>query len=96
MASGRKYDPGKKAPLKRTASGDIPTPTKKPTQEKKQQPTQSDTITETTDSQTPGASQMSEPEDDDDESLLDPLAPSKTFSTKDPKATLQPCRGPQL
>ena len=38
-ASGRKYDPGKKAPCKRTASGDIPTPTKTSTQEKEQQHT---------------------------------------------------------
>ena len=96
MASGRKYDPGKKAPHKRTASGDIPTPTKKPTQEKEQQATQSDTITETTDCQTPEASQMSEPKDDDDEGFPDPFAPSKTFSTKDPKATPQPHLGPQL
>ena len=81
-ASGRKYDLGKKAP---PASGDILTPTKMSTQEKEQQHTQSDTITET-----PQASQMSEPKDDDDESLLDPFAPSKTFSTKDPKPPQNP------
>ena len=34
MASGRKYDLGKKAPHKKTASGDTPTPTKMSTQEK--------------------------------------------------------------
>ena len=55
------------------------------TQEKKQQHTQSDTVTET-----PEASQMSEPEDDNDESLPDPFAPSKTFFTKDPKPTQNP------
>ena len=94
-ASGRKYDLGKKAPHKRTASGNIPTPTKMSTQEKEQQHTQGDTITETAeDSQTPEASQMSEPEDDDDESLQDPFAPSKTFSTKDLKATPKPCHRP--
>ena len=92
-ASGRKYDPGKKAPHKRTASGDIPTLTKMSTQEKEQQHTQSDTITET-----PEASQMSGPkdDDDDDESLLDPFAPSKTFSTKDPKPTPKPHHRSQL
>ena len=68
-------------PHKRTASGNIPTPTEMSTQGKEQQHTQSDTITET-----PEASQMSEPEDDNDESLPDPFAPSKTFSTKDPKS----------
>ena len=47
------------------------------TQEKEQQHTQSDTITET-----PEASQMSEPKDDNDEMLPNPFAPSKTFSTK--------------
>ena len=71
-ASGRKYDLGKKAPHKKTASGDIPTPTKMSTQEKEQQHTQSDTITET-----PEAFQMSEPKDDDDESLRDPLKKKK-------------------
>ena len=91
IASGRKYDLGKKAPHKRTASGDIPTPTKMSTQEKEQQHTQSDTVTET-----PEASQMSEPKDDDDESLPDPLAPSKTFFTKDPKPNPKPRRGSQL
>ena len=61
------------------------------TQETEQQHTQSDTITET-----PEAYQMSEPKDDDDESLLDPVAPSKTFSTKHPKPTPKPCHGSQL
>ena len=75
--SGRKYDPGKKAPHKRTASGDIPTPTKMSIQGKEQQHTQSDTITETAE-----ASQMSEPKDDNDDSILGPFAPSKTFPTK--------------
>ena len=51
-ASGRKYDPGKKAPHKRTSSGDIPTPTKTSTQEKEQQHTQSHTITGTPDVRT--------------------------------------------
>ena len=55
-ANGRKYDLGKKAPHKRTASGKIPTATKMSTQDQEQQHTQSDTITET-----PEASQMSEP-----------------------------------
>ena len=89
-ASRRKYDLGKKAPCKRTASGNIPTPTKMSTHEKEQQHTQSDTITET-----PEASQMSEPKDDD-ESLPDPFTPSKTFSTKGPKPTPKPCHGSQL
>ena len=61
------------------------------TQEKEQQHTQSDTVTEP-----PQDFQMSEPEDDDDESLPDPFAPSKTFSTKDPKPTPKPHRGSQL
>ena len=39
IASGRKYDPGKKAPRKRTASGNTPTQTKTSTQEKEQQHT---------------------------------------------------------
>ena len=73
----------RRPPHKRTASRDIPTPTKMPTQEKEQQHTQSDTVTETTeDSQTPEASQMSKPKDDNDESLLDPFAPSKNFPQK--------------
>ena len=80
-ASGRKYDQGKKAPHKRSASGNILTPTKTSTQEKEQQHTQNDTVTEISE-----ASHMSEPEDDDDETLLDPFAPSKTFSTKNPKS----------
>ena len=76
-ASGRKYDLGKKVPHKRTASGDIPTPTKMSTQEKEQQHTQSDTVTET-----PEASQMSEPKDDNDESLLDPFCTIKNIFHK--------------
>ena len=67
----------RRPPQKRIASGDIPTPTKMSTQEKEQQHTQSDTITET-----PEASQMLEPKDDDDETLPDSFAPSKIFSTK--------------
>ena len=47
------------------------------TQENEQQHTQSDTITET-----PEASQMSGPKGVDDESLLDPFAPSKHFPQK--------------
>ena len=78
-------------PRKRTASGDIPTPTKMSTQKKEQQHTQRDTITET-----PEASQISEPKDNDDESLPDPFAPSKTFFTKDPKPTPKPRHGSQL
>ena len=35
---------------------------------------------------TPEDSQMSEPKDDNDETLLDPFAPSKIFSTKNPKS----------
>ena len=61
------------------------------TQEKEQQHTQSDTVAEI-----PEASQMSEPEDDDDESLPDPFAPSKTFSTKDLNPTPKPRHGSQL
>ena len=76
-ASGRKYDPGKKAPHKRRAAGNIPTPTKTSTLEKEQQHTQSDTVTEI-----PEAFQLSELKDDDDETLPDPFVLSKTFATK--------------
>ena len=81
VASGRKYDSGKKAPHKRTAPGNIPTPTETSTQEKEQQHTQSDTVTET-----PETSQMSEPEeDDDDETLPDPFCTIKNIFHKRPE-----------
>ena len=82
-ASGRKYDLGKKAPHKRSASGDIQTPTKTSTQEKEQQHTQSDTVTEIP------AFHTLELKDDDDETLPDPFAPLKTFATKNLKSILK-------
>ena len=79
--SGRKYDPGKKVHRKRHTPGDNTTAPKAPTSEK-QQPTQSETITDTQQEHVP--SQFSS---DDDEELPDPFPPSpKTFETKDPKS----------
>ena len=90
-ASGRKYDPGKKAPKKRcTSSNNKAAPKASTSQE--QQPTQSETISEQqpqsetiTDAQQEHVpSQFSS---DDDEELPNPfLASSKTFETKDPKS----------
>ena len=78
--SGRKYDPGKKAPKKRCTPGDNTTAPKASTLEK-QQPTQSKTVTETQQEQVPA--QISS----DDDSLPDPFpSSSKTFKTKDPKS----------
>ena len=89
-ASGRKYDPGKKAPKKRcTSNGKTAAP--KPSTSQEQQP-QSETITEqhpqseiVTDTQQEHVpSQFSS---DDDEPLPDPFPTStKTFETKDPKS----------
>ena len=75
-ASGRKYDPGKKAHQKRSTSSDTTTPSKTSTPEK-QQPTQSDTITGTQQEHQP-----SELSSDDDETLPDPFLSIKTFETK--------------
>ena len=91
-ASGRKYDPGKKAPKKRhTPSNNTAAPKastsqeKQPTQSKtitEQQPTQSETVTDTQQEHVP--SQVSS---DDDEELPNPFpSSSKTFETKDPKS----------
>ena len=79
-ASGRKYDPGKKAHHERSTSGDATTPSKTSTPEK-QQPTQSDTITGTQQEHQP-----SEFSSDDDETLPDLFSFAKTFETKDPKS----------
>ena len=90
--SGRKYDPGKKAPKKRrTPSNNTAAPKastleeKQPTQSEtvtEQQPTQSEIITDTQQEHVP--SQVSS---DDDEELPNPfLSSSKTFETKDPKS----------
>ena len=98
--SGRKYDPGKKAPKKRcTSNGKTAAP--KPSTLQEQQPQsesiseqqpQSDTITEQqpqseiiTDTQQEHVpSQFSS---DDDETLPNPFPTStKTFETKDPKS----------
>ena len=79
--SRRKYDPGKKAHRKRHTPRYNTTAPKASTLEE-QQPTQSETITDTQQEHVP--SQVSS---DDDEELLD-LFPSssKTFETKDPKS----------
>ena len=79
--SGRKYDPGKKAPKKRhTPSNNTAAPKASTLEEK--QPTQSETITDTQQEQVP--SQVSS---DDDEELPNPFpSSSKTFETKDPKS----------
>ena len=80
-ASRRKYDPGKKVHRKRRTPSDNTTTPKASTLEE-QQPTQSETVTDTQQEQVP--SQVSS---DDDEELPD-LFPSssKTFETKDPKS----------
>ena len=79
--SRRKYDPGKKVHRKRHTPGDNTTAPKASTSEK-QQPTQSETITDTQQEHAP--SQFSS---DDDEELPDPfLSSSKTFETKDPES----------
>ena len=79
--SGRKYDPGKKAPKKRhTPSNNTAAPKASTLEEK--QPTQSETVTDTQQEQVP--SQVSS---DDDEELPNPFpSSSKTFETKDPKS----------
>ena len=79
-ASGRKYDPGKKAHRKRSTSGDATTPSKTSTPEN-QQPTQCNTITGTQQEHQP-----SEFSSNDDETLPDPFSSTKTFETKDPKS----------
>ena len=99
-ASGRKYDPGKKAPKKRhTSNGKTAAP--KPSTSQEQQPQsesiteqqpQSETITEqhpqseiVTDTQQEHV--PSQFRSDDDEPLPDPFPTStKTFETKDPKS----------
>ena len=93
--SGRKYDPGKKAPKKRHTPSDNTTPPKASTS-KEQQPTQSETITEQqpTQSETVTDTQQehvpSQVSNDDDKELPDPfLSSSKTFETKDPKSVLK-------
>ena len=90
--SGRKYDPGKKAPRKRRTPSDNTTALKASTLEE-QQPTQSETVTEQqpTQSKTVTDTQQehvpSQFSSDDDEELPN-LFPSssKTFETKDPKS----------
>ena len=101
--SGKKYDPGKKAPKKRCISSDNTTAPKASTSEEnqpaqsktiaEQQPTQSETITDTQQEHVP-----SQVNSDDDEELPDTfLSSSKTFETKDlksipkkPKYSLRP------
>ena len=79
--SGRKYDPGKKVHRKRCTTGDNTTAPKASTSEE-QQPTQSETVTDTQQEHAP--SQFSST---DDEELPDPFPSSpKTFETKDPKS----------
>ena len=90
-ATGRKYDPGKKAPKKRHTSSDN-TAAPKPSTSQEQQPTQSETITEQQpQSQTITDTQQehvpSQFSSDDDEELPNPFpSSSKTFETKDPKS----------
>ena len=87
-ASGRKYNPGKKAPKKRhTSNGKTAAPKPSTSQEQPQsgsiseQQPQSETTTDTQQEHVP--SQFSS---DDDESLPDAFPTStKTFETKDPK-----------
>ena len=79
-ASGRKYDPGKKAHQKRSTSGHTTTPSNTSTLEK-QEPTQSNTITGTQQEHQP-----SEFSSNDDETLPDPFPSAKTFETKDTKS----------
>ena len=82
--SGRKYNPEKKVHRKKSTPGDNTTAPKASTLEK-QQPTQSETITDTQQEHAP--SQFSS---NDDEELPDPFLPSpKTFVTKDPKSILK-------
>ena len=98
--SGRKYDPGKKAPKKRrTSSNNTAAPKASTSQE--QQPTQSETITEqqpqseTITEQQPQSKTITDTQQEhvpsqfssDDEELPNPfLASSKTFEMKDPKS----------
>ena len=83
-ASRRKYDPGKKAHRKRCTPSDNTTPPKASTS-KEQQPTQSETVTDTQQEHVP--SQVSS---DDDEELPNPFpSSSKTSETKDPKSILK-------
>ena len=80
-ASGRRYDPGKKVHRKRRTPSDNTTAPKASTSEE-QQPTQSETITNTRQEHAP--SQFSSADDDE---LPDPFPSSpKTFETKDPKS----------
>ena len=100
-ASGRKYDPGKKAPKKRcTSNGKTTAPKASTSQE--QQPTQSETITEqqpqskTITEQKPQSETITDTQQEhvpsqfssnDDEELPNPfLTSTKTFETKDPKS----------
>ena len=81
--SRRKYDPGKKAHRKRCTPSDNTTAPKASILEE-QQPTQSETVTNT---QEHAPSQVSS---DDDEELPDPFpSSSKTFETKDLKSILK-------
>ena len=94
-ASGRKYDPGKKAPKKRRTPSDNTTTSKASTSEEKQptqsetvteqQPTQSETVTDTQQEQVP--SQVSS---DDDEELPNPFPSSPKSIPKKPKYSLRP------
>ena len=97
--SGRKYDPGKKAPKKRhTPNGNTAAPKPSTSQEQQQSETiseqqqQSETITEQhpqseTITDTQQEHVQSQFSSDDDEPLPDPFSTStKTFETKDPKS----------
>ena len=90
-ASGRKYDPGKKAPKKRrTSNGKTAAPKASTSQE--QQPTQSETVTEQqpqsetiTDTQQEHVPSQFSSDDDEELPNLFPTS-TKTFETKDPKS----------
>ena len=97
--SGRKYDPGKKAPNKKCTSSNTAAPKASTSQE--QQPTQRETITEQPQSETiteqqPQSETITDTQQehvpsqfssDDDEELPNPFpTSSKTFETKDPKS----------
>ena len=95
--SGRKYDPGKKAPKKRCTS-DVKTAAPKPSTSQdqpqgesitKQQP-QSESVTEQQPQGEPATDTQQEPvpsQFSSDDSLPDVFAtPTKTFETKDPRS----------
>ena len=103
-ASGRKYDPGEKAPKKRcTSYGKMAAPKASTSQE--QQPTQSETVTEqqpqseTVTEQQPQSETITDTQQErvpshfssnDDEELPNPFpASTTTFETKDPISVLK-------